>query len=244
VISAALASQGFAVVRDVVSVPLVALVGRAVDAAVEAERPWFPDGDPQYGRVLFAPAHGGAFLELLDNDPFFAPIEERLGECLVYTMTTSVLGPGEAGPVASFHRDLEVDRPPGIALAAMLLLDHFTADNGATEFVVGSHGDVDDARVAGDRPTSLLTGNAGDVCYFDPRVLHRTTPNRSTAARRALLVLMVKPWMKQRFDVRAMLGDETLAALPAAPRRRLGVDAVPPRSYEEFIARRDRRPWT
>jgi ectoine hydroxylase-related dioxygenase (phytanoyl-CoA dioxygenase family) len=241
-LGSALDRDGISLVQDLVPDDLVAALAAATDAAVAAECVVFAPGDEQYGRVLFAPQHGGAFLDLLELDPLLSPMEALLGEELIlYTMTTSVLPPGGCGPVHSFHVDLDARRPAGVAIAAMVLLDDFTAENGATEFLLGSHRDGTPGS-EGHRSIRLF-GRAGDVCYFDPRISHRSTENRSSTPRRAVLLQMVQPWMKQRFDVRSMLEGVDLTPLSPVARRRLGLTSAPPASVEEFLARRDDRPW-
>lgn len=239
-----LAVDGVALVPGVVPAAMVAALAAAADEAVAAEARDFPPGDDQHGRVLFAPSHGGAFLELCGFDPFFEPIEALVGDdSIIYTMTTSVLAPGSSGPIDRYHVDLAPDRPAGVALAGMVLLDRFDERTGGTEFLVGSH-------LWGDRPTDdtlrgrVLVGEPGDVCYFDPRIHHRSTTNTTGSPRRAVLVQMVRPWMKQRVDVRAMLAGVALDQLPRAAVRRLGLTSLPPRSAEEFIQRRADRPWS
>ena len=150
--------------------------------------------------------------------------------------------PGSAGPIHRYHVDLDPARGDGLALAVMVLLDRFDDHNGATEFLAGSHrcqpGDVDDTG-----PGKLLFGEPGDVCYFDPRIRHRSTTNRTERPRRAVLAQMVRPWMKQRVDVAAMLDVEMLEGRPSVVSRRLGLTSTPPRSRQEFLDRRRARPW-
>lgn len=239
-----LAERGFSVVPHVVPAPLLAELRAATDAAVAAEATMFPPGDDQHGRVLFAPAHGGALLDLVCFDPLFVPMEDRIGsDTIIYTMTTSVLQPNSAGPVHRYHVDLTPDRGEGVALGAMVMLDDFRPDNGATEFVPGSHRWADQPIDDGIRG-ELLCGSAGDVCYFDPRIHHRSTRNTSEHPRRSVLVQMIRPWMKQRFDVAAMLGADLCDGLSPVAARRLGLTSVPPGSADEFLHRRRHRPWT
>jgi hypothetical protein len=235
--------RGFAVARGLVPPPLVAALIDASDQAVAAEAHHFPPGDPQHGRALFAPSYGGAFLELCAFDPLFEPIEHLLGaDSILYSMTTSILEPGSAGPIFKYHVDLAPDRPDGLALSALVLLDPFSTTNGATEILTGSHrwGDVPlDDSLSGD----LLTGEPGDVCYFDPRVRHRTTLNTSQQPRRAVPLQVVRPWMKQRVDVKQMLDEAAVAPYGPNALRRAGITSTPVSSVEEFVARRSARPW-
>ena len=73
---------------------------------------------------------------------------------------------------------------PGQYVAAMVWLDPFDADNGATQIVPASHGkDCDPSAEA-----LVITGNAGDILLFDPEVLHGATTNQSGARRRSLII--------------------------------------------------------
>lgn len=236
-VAATLAEQGYALVEGVVPPAFVERLIEATDEIVAAERHLFPEGHGQNGRVLCAPAYGGAYLDLCDFDPLFAPMEAILGaDSILYAMTTSVLDPGSAGPIDRYHVDLASDRPDGLAISALLVLDPFTAESGATEFVPGSHrwGPVP---LEDERPGTIITANPGDVCYFDPRIHHRTTLNRSGTPRRAVPMQMIRPWMKQRLDIPQMLEGTAIDHLSDDAKRRLGITTAPPRSVAEFVAR-------
>jgi hypothetical protein len=74
------------------------------------------------------------------------------------------------------------------AVAALVFLDPYGPDNGATRVVPRSldPGDSDDEP---DEALSLiLAGEAGDILVFDADLLHGATLNRSGARRRSLLV--------------------------------------------------------
>jgi ectoine hydroxylase-related dioxygenase (phytanoyl-CoA dioxygenase family) len=238
-----LATDGFALERGVLDADLVDRLAAATDLALEAEAGEFPPGDEQHGRALFAVEYGGPFVELLDHDALMAPLEAAVGhDAILYTMTTSVVLPGADSPAAAFHVDLPADRPDGLALGFIALLDRFTVESGSTEFLRGSHRAGADAS-AGSFPPVTIDGEPGDVCYFDPRILHRAGSNRTGRARRGVLALLVQPWMKQRFDVAAIVPSAVRAALSPTAARRLGLEALPPGSHEEFRARRRRTPW-
>lgn len=242
-VSDALAGDGIAIRRNVLDAELVARLAEATDRAFAREAAEFPPGDEQFGRALFPAEYGGAFVELLEQEALLGPLEALLGPgSIVYTMTTSVVVSDRSSPAADFHVDLPPSRPSGLALGFIALLDRFDEASGATEFRLGSHLVLDDHE-ASLLPVHRIEGEPGDVCYFDPRIRHRAGRNRTDRPRRGVLVLLVQPWMKQRFDITTMVPPEVRAGLSPEAARRLGFDALPPGSHEEFLARRRQRPW-
>jgi hypothetical protein len=86
------------------------------------------------------------------------------------------------------HQPLHRDGVGLDAVAALVFLDPYGADNGATR-VVPRHLDPGDSDDEPDEALSLiLAGEAGDVLVFDADLLHGATLNRSGARRRSLLV--------------------------------------------------------
>ncbi len=83
-----------------------------------------------------------------------------------------------------------------IATAIVALCD-FTADNGATRVVPGSHLRPDQQRLSGNlerHPDEVaLTGKAGTAFVFSGHLLHSGTVNRSSAPRPALQIIWRRP---------------------------------------------------
>jgi ectoine hydroxylase-related dioxygenase (phytanoyl-CoA dioxygenase family) len=104
------------------------------------------------------------------------------------------------------------------------LLDDFTADNGATRVVPGSHlsgkspGDVlSDTRDP--HPAQvLLTAPAGTVVVFNSHLWHGGTVNRSPLPRRAMHSYFTRRANGQQLDQRKYVRPETLARLSPAAR--------------------------
>ena len=90
------------------------------------------------------------------------------------------------------HQPLHRDGAGQNAVAALVFLDPYGPDNGATR-LVPRHLDLGDLGGEPDEALSLiLAGEAGDILVFDADLLHGATCNRSGARRRSLL-LSFKP---------------------------------------------------
>lgn len=109
------------------------------------------------------------------------------------------------------------------------LLDDFTADNGATRVVPGSHrwGKTPQAMMADPRDPhpeeALLLAPAGTVVIFNSHTWHGGTLNRTDRPRRAMHSYFCRRDQPQQTDQRASLGAETVARLSPAARYILDV---------------------
>lgn len=98
--------------------------------------------------------------------------------------------PLPGGGYQGLHRDFSARRP-GDTVSALLFLDDYGPDNGATRFVPATHRLPADAL-----PNDLAhgadgllqpEGKAGDILVFDADLLHAASRNASGARRRSLL---------------------------------------------------------
>jgi len=88
------------------------------------------------------------------------------------------------------HRDLSAQRP-GDTVNALVYLDDYGPENGATRIVPGSHRPAQGefAFDFTDESRSVqLTGSAGDILIFDADLIHAGSLNSSGARRRSLLI--------------------------------------------------------
>ena len=90
------------------------------------------------------------------------------------------------------HRD-GVDPARTHMLSALVFLDPFGPENGATQVVPGTHAGAGLARPAVENDPDAVTfrGEAGDILIFDANVIHGATTNVSGARRRSLLLSYV-----------------------------------------------------
>lgn len=110
------------------------------------------------------------------------------------------------------------------------MLDEFTAENGATRVVPGSHRWNRLPREAMPDPLAahpdevLLTGPAGSVAVYNAHLWHGGTANRTNRHRRALHAFFVRRDQPQQQHQKALLRPETQARLSPRMRWLLALD--------------------
>lgn len=121
-------------------------------------------------------------------------------ECLLSSFCSLVLGPGqEAQPIHEDTQLIPLPRPHiPITINAIWALSDFTATNGATRIVPGSH-KYDRAPDYGkDYDTVMATMPAGSVMLFDSALWHGGGANGSDARRFAFSCAYCWGWMRQQ----------------------------------------------
>jgi len=121
--------------------------------------------------------------------PLLAVVGELIGERFFLSQVEG-REPLANGGHQQLHRDLSAQRP-GDTVNALVYLDDYGPENGATRIVPGSHrpapGEL--ALDFTDESRSVqLTGSAGDILIFDADLIHAGSLNSSGARRRSLLI--------------------------------------------------------
>lgn len=237
---------GFTTLVGAVSLPLLARMRDSLDRVLVAQTTNFGGvadmaaiGDEGTARALLEA--DPVFLELLGLPQLEALVETLLGPAALVMQQNGIVMPGECGDHVqqSWHRDLPyqswVATKP-LALGALLALDAFTVDNGATLFIPGSHrhSTFPSASFV-DRWQMPALAAAGSIIVFDAMVFHRGGVNRSPQPRRAVNTLFGIPLLTQQITLTAKPG------MDAKKRRRLGLDYVPAESAEAWRERRRAR---
>ena len=191
------------------------------------------EGD-QAGIEVHQEAGTDRLADLINKGVMFDPCftDPRMLACLAHVLGDFKLSslnfraalPGHGAQM--LHADFGGPVPPeGYQVCnSIWLLDDFTADNGATRVVPGSHRNGLAAREAladqwAPHPDEvLLTAPAGTVVVFNSHLWHGGTKNRSDRPRRALHSYFGRRSRGQQLDQKKYARPETLARLSPAAR--------------------------
>lgn len=170
-------------------------------------------------RVFNLIARGARFRELVLEPAVLASVEAILGEGFLLSGTTSMhIGPGETPQL--LHPDdgmVTLPRPhPATMVTTLWALSDFTADNGATRFVPGSHR----------RPAPIPTAEegleavsaemqAGSVLVLHASLWHGGGPNTTRDVERyGLSIQYVAGWCRQQQNLMLGTPREIVATYP------------------------------
>jgi len=153
-------------------------------------------------------------------------LEQVLGRgCTLSAPQGIQIGPGEAQQ--SLHRDdgvYPIPRPhPELVLNTMWALDDFTAENGATYVVPGSH-KWNDRSPDHSMETVQAVMPAGSVMFFLGSVIHGGGANTTDRPRLGVILEYVAGWLRQQENQYLAVPRELAQTLPEPVQRLLGYD--------------------
>ena len=238
-ILAALAASGAVIVHDLVPPEVLSALradlheiadGRqpGTDTPSEALRRFWGEHTVRFTQLS---ERSAAFRRMLDDPTLHAVARALLlPHCTSYWLNTGqamFLAPGQVAQ--QLHRDADnwwrINRPDGpeVTVSCMVALDDFTAANGATHVVPGSHRWPDFARLpdASD-PIVQAVMPAGSALLYTGKVLHGGGENRSAAWRRGLHLSFVLGWLTPEEAVPLAVSWETVRDAPAHVQQLLG----------------------
>jgi ectoine hydroxylase-related dioxygenase (phytanoyl-CoA dioxygenase family) len=164
-------------------------------------------------RVYTLVARGAIFERIVESPRLLRLLDRFLQPGYLLTASQAInIHPGETPqPIHADDLFYRVPRPrPAISLSTIVAVDAFTADNGATEIIPGSHA-WSDAQIAGiydgvdaDSPARVelerqlvpVLMPAGACIAFLGTLLHRGGANRSAASRLAFSNQYCEPWAR------------------------------------------------
>jgi ectoine hydroxylase-related dioxygenase (phytanoyl-CoA dioxygenase family) len=169
------------------------------------------------------------FLGLLTLPEVLAIVDELVSTTAILHLQNGFILPPEDGSAkATFQRTFHRDFPRHLhgylaSLNVMLTLDPFTARNGATVVVPGTHQRPE--RPAEDYLEAAATAvecPAGAMIVFDSTLWHAAGPNSSERDRVAINQQFTRSFFKQQIDYVRALGDEVVLAQTPRTQQLLG----------------------
>jgi ectoine hydroxylase-related dioxygenase (phytanoyl-CoA dioxygenase family) len=196
-------------------------------------------------RVYTLVARGAIFERIAEDERVLALCGRLLHPGFLLTASQAInIHPGET-PQPLHYDDgfYTIPRPrPAISLSTIVAVDAFTAENGGTQLVPGSHR-FSDEQLAGlydgfnhDRPTDpkfekgLVTAEmpAGACLFFLGTLVHRGGKNRSSAPRLAFSNQYCQPWARTQENFFLGVPPERARRMSPRLQQLLGYSIWPP----------------
>jgi ectoine hydroxylase-related dioxygenase (phytanoyl-CoA dioxygenase family) len=237
--------QGFVVLPDVLDVSELEAVRAALQPYLDLEVQGRNDFEgEQTRRVYSLVGRGVVFERTVEHAAVLELLDALLQPGYLLTASQAIcISPGET-PQPLHYDDAFylLPRPrPEVSVSTIWALDDFTAANGGTEVVPGSHL-WDDERVASVYRDDLdvtidpallaqiepLEMKAGSLVVFSGELLHRGGANRSSAPRCAFSHQYCEPWARQQENFMLSVPRERAKAMTPRLRELLGYSIHPP----------------
>jgi len=238
-------AQGFTIIPDFLDAVLLARVreGLAPHLATHAGRNNFEGFRTE--RVYTLVGRGRVFEDIVEDRRVLALLDTLLKPGYLLTASQAIcIYPGETPqPIHYDDSFYPIPRPrPSISFSTIVAVDAFTAENGGTEVIPGSHR-WSDADIAGaydgrhhdaEMPPALesqlvpLAMPAGACVFFHGTLMHRGGANRSAAPRLAFSNQYCEPWARTQENF--FLGVPPALVRGMSPRLQtlLGYEIMPP----------------
>ncbi len=187
------------------------------------------------------------FVEIAANSRVLRLVEALLRNKFILNQQNGVINPANSARYnqGAWHRDLPYQhfvssRP--LAINALYCVDDFTAENGATFVIPGSHKqEAFPSAEYIERHALQITAAAGSFIVLDCMLFHCGGVNRTAISRRAVNHVYTTAFIRQQIDI-----PEVLGPVPPYPElsELLGYRYRLPRSVAEFLAMKTPSPAT
>ena len=183
-------------------------------------------------RVYSLAGKGEPFLRLAEHPDVIALLDRTLlPNYLLSTGQSIRLHPGEAAQ--AWHTDdafyhAPRPRPQPLGVSVIWAIEDFTADNGATEVIPGSHRWGRERRGAREREAVRAVMPAGSALVFDAALWHRGGSNRSPGTRLAISPQYCQPYLRPQESQLLIVPPDAARACTPRMRAMLGYSIHPP----------------
>jgi len=237
--------DGFVILRDVLAASEVAGLCEALQPYLELQLRGRNDFEGERTQRVYSLVGRGRVFEATAEHPLVLGLLDGLLRP-GYLLTASqaiCMNPGET-PQPLHYDDTfySLPRPrPAVSVSTIWALDDFTAENGGTEVIPGSHRFSDDEVGAtyGENERAALDPAlesqlvpvempAGSLVLFAGTLLHRGGANRSSGPRRAFSHQYCEPWARQQENFMLSVPRERTRAMSPRLRQLIGYSIHPP----------------
>jgi hypothetical protein len=188
---------------------------------------------------------GSFFLRMLEELPIWPYVNAYFGGKSILNSFGGVVHVcGTRTYLGRIHRDIRTFSGSfPLMMNVLVMLDSFTAMNGATYLLEGSH-------LRPERPTDEVffrdavraVGPAGALVMFNSNIWHAAGENRTGEARRALTLTLTPPYFKQQCDYPRMLGYKRVQQFSQHLQQLLGYSSRIPADLEEWYQPLEKAP--
>jgi ectoine hydroxylase-related dioxygenase (phytanoyl-CoA dioxygenase family) len=238
-----LENDGFTIIPNVLQQDVVLTLRAELQHAMEEDLKLYPDVFDK-GMVHNCMIRGKTLASLLDNkiiNYFFRKMVSKT--CILYAYQSSSLPPQGTNYSSRIHVDCPRFIPNYTTnVGALVALDDFTLDNGATYFLPGSHksSEVPSEDYFMKYAVSALC-KAGSLMIFNSRTWHRGGTNNTSSFRHGLTLGACHSYMRQRFDFPRLMTQEQISFLGEDGKRLIGMNVRMPTSLDEFYLPEEKR---
>lgn len=224
-----LASDGFVVLPDLVDAPTVARI------KAEVARHTSHDGRNEFEgtrtrRVYALLDKAPSVAELVEHPIVLELLDQLLQPGFLLSANLAIdIGPGET-PQPWHHDDTFylLDRPRSpVSYSVIWAIDDFTAANGATQVMPGSHR-WEEGRAPADEAPVTVEMSAGSAVFFSGMLWHRGGRNTTSGRRVAITPQYCEPWARQQENMMLAISEERTRQLSPRLQGMLGYSIHPP----------------
>lgn len=240
-----IATTGYVVLPGVVPHGLVAGMLDALDFAYMRCRAVQKNNgvdEQTRGTVHHLPALQATFAHFLGVNPAWSYIERFFGgPYILNSFGGNFNFGGDNNYAGKVHRDIRTfSFPRRLLLNTLVMLDEFTAENGATWLLPGG-------QCLKEKPTDeaffaaavQVCAPAGSIVIWDSNLWHAAGANKTGVPRRSVTPMFSVPWFKPGFDYPRALGYD--ADLTETQRQILGYNARVPATLAEWYQPPEKR---
>ena len=229
----AILREGFAIAPDLISPREVAEIKSALEPWLRGRLMGRNDFEGfRSERVYALLAKAPAVARIVAHPDVLAVLDRLLVPHYLLSACLAIqVHPGETAQ--AWHADDAYASParprPMLGVSAIWAFDEFTAENGATQLIPGSHLWGPDERALPDDPrTVTVRMAAGSAVLFAGTLLHRGGAHRGTRTRLAITPQYCQPWLRQIENMALAVPPEVARGHPERVQELLGYDIFEP----------------